>query len=255
MSISIDLHEHKKVYFASDFHLGTPNRTSSLEREKRLVRWLANVAEDAGAIFLLGDIFDFWFEYKKAIPKGFVRFQGQLASLADAGVPVHLFVGNHDLWMYDYFPEELGIPVHHDLLELEINTTKFLIGHGDGLGPGDNKYKRLKKIFTNRLAQRGFAMLHPSIGIGLAHRWSKQSRLANVQYQEESFGDKEHLLIYCKEEERKSHHDFYIFGHRHLVLDMEVSPESRYLNPGDWVNSSNYIEFDGVDCHLKEFTG
>jgi len=253
MSTAIDLPEHKKVYFASDFHLGTPTQEASLAREKRIVSWLDSVSKDAAAIFLLGDLFDFWFEYKKAVPKGFVRFQGKLVELADRGIPIHIFVGNHDLWMKDYFPTEFGIPVHYEPKEFSINHQLMLIGHGDGLGPGDKQYKRLKKIFTNKVAQKGFAMLHPSIGVGLAHRWSKKSRLANTQYEEKFYGDDEHLLIYCKEIEASKHHDYYIFGHRHMVLDLEVSDNSRYLNSGDWVNNSNYIAFDGKTCHIHEF--
>ena len=254
MSLRINLAEGKKIYFASDFHLGTPDHESSLQREKKITRWLDEAAADAAAIFLLGDLFDFWFEYKKVVPKGFVRFQGKLAEISDSGIPVYIFRGNHDLWMFDYFKDELGITVFHEPLELEVNETKFLIGHGDGLGPGDKKYKKLKKIFTNKLAQRSFAFLHPGVGVGMAHRWSKQSRLANTQYEDQFYGDDEHLLIYCKEIEAQHHHDFYIFGHRHLILDMEVSSTSRYLNPGDWVNHSNYIVFDGQDCQMAEFT-
>lgn len=254
MSLSIALKEGQKVYFASDFHLGTPDHQSSLTREKKIVRWLDDATKDAAAIFLLGDIFDFWFEYKKVIPKGFVRFQGKLAEIADSGIPVYIFTGNHDLWMFDYFKEEFGIPVFHKPVELQVGNKKFLIGHGDGLGPGDNKYKSLKKIFTNRLAQRSFAFLHPSIGVGLAHNWSRQSRLANAKYEDQFYGDEEHLLIYCREIEANQHHDYYIFGHRHLVLDLEVSESSRYLNSGHWVNRSNYIVFDGEDCQILEYS-
>lgn len=253
MALRINLEEGKKIYFASDFHLGTPDHLSSQAREKKITSWLTEASASAEAIFLLGDIFDFWFEYKKVVPKGFVRFQGKLAEIADRGIPVYVFTGNHDLWMYDYFKDEFGITVFHEPQELEVNETKFYVGHGDGLGPGDGQYKKLKKFFTNKFAQRGFAMLHPSIGVGLAHRWSRQSRLANTSHEDTFYGDDEHLFIYCKEIEAKNHHDYYIFGHRHLVLDMEVSENSRYLNSGDWVNNSNYIVFDGTSCNLVEY--
>lgn len=253
MSLAISLHENKKIYFASDFHLGTPNPASSSAREKKITDWLDKTSIDAEAIFLLGDIFDFWFEYKKVVPKGFIRFQGKLAEIADSGIPIYIFTGNHDLWMYDYFSDELGITVFHEPQELDVDGTKFLIGHGDGLGPGDKKYKKLKKLFTNKFAQKGFAFLHPSIGVGLAHRWSRKSRLANTEYDDQFYGEEEHLLVYCKETEATNHHDYYIFGHRHLVLDLEVGAGSRYLNPGDWVNHANYIEFDGHTCNLVEF--
>ena len=255
MTLTLNLPANKKVYFASDFHLGTPNPASSLEREKRLVKWLETVSEDAAAIFLLGDIFDFWFEYKKVIPKGFVRFQGKLAELADSGIPIHIFTGNHDMWMFDYFPTEYGIPVYTDPIKLEIDQAKFFIGHGDGLGPGDKKYKRLKKIFKNKVSQKAFSILHPSLGLQIAHKWSKKSRLANTNLEEVFHGDNEHLLVFCREQELIEHHDYYIFGHRHLKLDLQVTKSSRYLNPGDWVNNSNYIVFNGTTCELLEFQG
>ena len=253
MTLTLKLPVDKKVYFASDFHLGTPNAASSLEREKKLVKWLEMASQDASAIFLLGDIFDFWFEYKKAIPRGFIRFQGKLAELADQGMPIYFFTGNHDMWMFDYFPTEFGITVYNDPVELEINETKFLIGHGDGLGPGDKQYKRLKKIFKNRVSQKAFSVLHPNFGMGVAHRWSKRSRLANNKHEEVFHDEKEHLLVYCKEQEALEHRDYYIFGHRHLTLDLKVADNSRYLNPGDWVNHSNYIVFDGTNCEIVEF--
>jgi UDP-2,3-diacylglucosamine hydrolase len=255
MTLTLNLPPDKKVYFASDFHLGTPSAKASLTRERKLLKWLDFVARDADAIFLLGDIFDFWFEYKRAVPKGFVRFQGKLAELADRGINIYIFTGNHDMWMFDYFPAEFGITVYHDPIRLKINGVKFIIGHGDGLGPGDKQYKRLKKIFKNKISQRAFGMLHPGIGIGIAHKWSRKSRLANTKHEETFHGDDEHLLIYCREEEAKEHHDYYIFGHRHLVLDMPVTDNSSYLNPGDWVNHSNYIVFDGQTCKLEEFKG
>lgn len=253
MSLTLKLAPEKKVYFASDFHLGTPSQASSHAREKKLVRWLEEASKDADSIFLLGDIFDFWFEYKRAIPKGFIRFQGKLAELVDRGINIYIFTGNHDMWMFDYFTEELNIQVFKNPIQLVVNNSKFYIGHGDGLGPGDTQYKKLKKIFKNKISQRAFGMLHPSIGIGIAHKWSRKSRLANNKHEEVFHGAKEHLLVYCKKKETEEHHDYYIFGHRHLVLDLEVSENSRYLNPGDWVNNSSYIVFDGKSCQLEEF--
>jgi len=253
MSLNINLHPDKKIYFASDFHLGTPDHRSSLARERKVTQWLSDSVGDAEAFFLLGDLFDFWFEYKKVVPKGFVRFQGKLAEIADSGIPIYIFTGNHDLWMKDYFHEEFGITVFHEPQQLQVNNTRMLIGHGDGLGPGDKKYKKLKKLFTNKFAQRGFAFLHPSIGVGLAHKWSKKSRLANTKQEDRYYGDEEHLLIYCREVEQEMHHDYYIFGHRHLVLDLEVAKGSRYLNSGDWVNNSNYIVFDGNECSMVKY--
>ncbi|XOV91887.1 MAG: UDP-2,3-diacylglucosamine diphosphatase [Bacteroidota bacterium] len=243
----------KKVYFASDFHLGAPPSEQSIEREKRIIRWLQSIEKDAAAIFLLGDIFDFWFEYKRAIPKGFIRLQGKFAELVDQGIPLIFFTGNHDLWMFDYFTKELGIPVYRKPREYLISGKVFLIGHGDGLGPGDHFYKFLKKIFENKIAQWLFKWVHPDIGMKLAHAWSKDSRISNNAKGNDFKGEDEWLWQYCKEVEKESHHDYYIFGHRHLPLDLEVAKNSRYINLAEWVNYSNYAVFNGSNTTLETF--
>ncbi|NJM25449.1 MAG: UDP-2,3-diacylglucosamine diphosphatase [Bacteroidia bacterium] len=244
----------KKIYFASDFHLGVPNKTDSLARERRVVAWLDQVKHDAHTVFLLGDIFDFWFEYKHAIPKGFIRLQGKLAELRDAGIGVAFFTGNHDMWMFDYFPAELGIPIYRKPHELVVNNRKLLIGHGDGLGPGDKTYKLLKRFFNSRVCQWLFARIHPNLGIAIANRWSRQSRIGNTKVEEKFEGaEKEYLWVYCSEVERNTHHDFYVFGHRHLPLDLEVGSNSRYINLGEWVHYNTYAEFDGATMSLKTF--
>jgi len=255
MSDTISLPFGKKIYFASDFHLGVPDAASSLIREKLIVKWLDSIKNDAHAIYLLGDIFDFWFEYKNAIPKGFIRFQGKLAELRDNGIPVFFFTGNHDMWMFDYFTKELNIPIFRNPIELEINNFKFLVGHGDGLGPGDDLYKIQKKFFNSTLCQWLFARIHPNLGIGIANYWSKQSRISNLKREEKFRGEEnEFLLIYCKEQEKVKHHDYYIFGHRHLPLDLKVSENSRYINLGEWVHFNTYAEFDGQAISLKTFS-
>ncbi len=252
--ISETLPPGKKIYFASDFHLGVPDHATSLIREKLVVRWLDQVKESAHSIYLMGDIFDFWFEYTKAIPKGFIRLQGKLAELRDAGLPVYFFTGNHDMWMFDYFPQELGIPVYREPLTLKINNQTLLIGHGDGLGPNDNTYKILKKIFNSTLCQWLFARLHPNLGMSIAQYWSRKSRISNMKLEEKFQGEeKEYLLSYCKELEKSVHHDFYIFGHRHLPLDLPVGSNSRYINTGEWVHSNTYALYDGKQVKLKTF--
>lgn len=244
----------KKIFFASDFHLGVPDHASSIEREKRIVSWLNQIKNEAHSIYLLGDIFDFWFEYKHAIPKGFIRLQGKLAELRDAGIPIYLFTGNHDMWMFDYFPKELDIPVYRNPIVLKHNSQRLMIGHGDGLGPGDKTYKLLKKVFNNSACQWLFARIHPNLGISLARRWSKRSRISNVKREEKFKGEEnEFLLAYCKEMEQKTHHDFYIFGHRHLPLDLTVGVDSRYINLGEWVHFNTYAEYDGQQVELKTF--
>jgi UDP-2,3-diacylglucosamine hydrolase len=255
-SHSIELPAGKKIYFASDFHLGVPTPEISLEREKLIVQWLDQVKHDAHSIYLLGDIFDFWFEYKTAIPRGFIRLQGKLAELSDQGMPIYFFTGNHDMWMFDYFHKELGIIIYREPQLLVIGNHTILTGHGDGLGPGDSVYKILKKFFASKVCQWLFARLHPNLGIGIAQYWSKQSRISNMKREEKFQGEeKEFLLTYCKELEKEKHHDFYVFGHRHLPLDLKVKDKSRYINLGEWVHFNTYAEYDGSDFSLKTFQG
>ena len=255
-NISLTLDDSKKIYFASDFHLGTPNSESSMAREKKIVRWLETISNDASDIFLLGDIFDFWFEYREAVPKGFVRFLGKLAELNDSGINIHIFTGNHDLWIFDYLPYEIGAKVYKDPVVLNIGGKKLLIGHGDGLGPGDKLYPYLKMIFASPISHWLFARIHPNLGIALAQRWSKSSRLSNMK-QEEKFQseDREFIFTWCKEIESKAHHDFYILGHRHLVLNLEINENSQYINLGEWVHNSSYAVYDGKSLELKSFVG
>jgi len=252
--MNINLKENQKVFFASDFHLGTPDHQTSRKREDKIIRWLKSIENEAAAIFLVGDIFDFWFEYEKVIPKGFIRFIGKIAQLRDRGIPIFFFTGNHDLWMRDYFTKELGIPVYHNPITIEINHKNMLIGHGDGLGPGDDNYKLLKKIFTNKFCQFLFKWLHPDIGITIAEKWSGSSRISNIAKNEDSFkGNEEWLWQYCKEVEKKMHFDYYIFGHRHLPLELPVGKKSKYINLGEWVSQFTYGVFDGNELTLETF--
>jgi UDP-2,3-diacylglucosamine hydrolase len=245
----------KKIYFASDFHLGVPNKRKSLEREKRVIAWLNMAAKDASDIFLVGDVFDFWFEYKHAIPKGFARLQGKLAELTDSGINVHFFIGNHDMWAFNYFEEELGVKMYRqDVIDFNFGGKKFRIGHGDGLGPGDHGYKFIKKVFANKLCQWAFGWIHPNIGIGIANFWSGRSRMANAGEDQKFLGEEnEWLAIYSREVLQKEHFDYFIFGHRHLPLDLKVGDNSRYINLGEWVNYNTYAVFDGNELELKEF--
>jgi UDP-2,3-diacylglucosamine hydrolase len=189
-----------KIYFASDFHLGVPDYESSLDREKRVVAWLDMVSADAAEIFLMGDVFDFWFEYKTVVPRGFVRILGKIAEITDRGIPVHYFTGNHDMWVFDYLPKETGVTLHKSTISREWNGKKFLLGHGDGLGPGDQGYKFIKRVFASPLTQWLFARLHPNIGIGIAQYWSRKSRISTGTTEDKYLGEeKEWLVLFCKE--------------------------------------------------------
>lgn len=252
MNKSIQLSKGKKLFFASDFHLGCHPHEDSIRREKMICRWLDKIAPEAHAIYLLGDIFDFWFEYKHVIPKGSVRIQAKLAELVDQGIEISIFTGNHDVWMFDYLPKELGVSVYTKTIEFTANDTSFFLGHGDGLGPGDYKYKFLKGIFANKLCQWAFKRVHPNLGLGLAHGWSKHSRIKHLKT-EFTFDKKTDFLFrFCQKEEEKQHRDLYIFGHRHLVLDVPVK-EGRYINLGEWVFGSTFGVFDGKEFKLEKY--
>jgi UDP-2,3-diacylglucosamine hydrolase len=249
------LRDNKKIYFASDFHLGAPDYDKSLEREQRIVRWLDQIKNDCEELYLLGDVFDFWFEYASVIPRGYVRLLGKLAEFTDAGIPIHYFTGNHDMWTFDYLIKELKAKIYREPVEVMYSGKSFMIGHGDGLGPGDHGYKFIKRIFSSKISQWLFARLHPNFGIGVAEYFSRKSRVATGNTDEKFLGEeKEWLVIHSKELLQKKHYDYLIFGHRHLPLDIRINGNSRYINLGDWIKYNSYGVFDGIDFHLKFFT-
>lgn len=246
--------ENKKIYFASDFHLGVPDHEKSLQREKQIVKWLNEIKQDASEIYLMGDLFDFWFEYKHTVPKGFVRLLGKIAEIVDSGIPVTLFTGNHDMWMFDYLPQELGVTIFREPVIREYNGKKFYLGHGDGLGPGDKGYKFIKKVFANPFCQWLFERLHPNFAIRMANYWSNKSRLSNGSEEEKFLGEEnEWLAIYAKQILEKDHFDYFIFGHRHIPLNIKLNNNSTYINLGEWVNHNSYAVFDGNQLELKYF--
>ena len=250
-SIHIKVPQGKKVYFSSDNHLGAPTSEQSRPREQRFVAWLDEIKSDAAAIFLLGDLFDFWFEYRTVVPKGFVRVLGKLAEISDSGIPIYFFVGNHDLWMKDYFKTELGIPVFHQPQNFRMGDHSFFIGHGDGKGPGDKGYKRMKKVFTNPFFQWLFRWIHPDIGVKIAQYFSVKNKLISGDEDREFLGDEhEWLAQYAKRKLEKTHYDYFVFGHRHLPMTIELGGGSTYVNLGDWITHYTYAAYDGQALKL-----
>ena len=244
----------KKIYFSSDNHLGAPTQAESLPREKTFVNWLDSIKHDAEVIFLLGDLFDFWFEYRTVVPKGFVRTLGKLAELRDSGIQIHFFVGNHDLWMHDYFEKELNIPVYHDPKEFVFNNKHFFIGHGDGKGPGDKGYKRVKKVFTNPFSKWLFRWLHPDIGVRVAQHLSVKNKLISGDEDKEFLGEEQEWLAqYSKRKLESKHFDYFVFGHRHLPMEIKVGENTTYFNLGDWISHYTYGVFDGDKLELKTY--
>jgi UDP-2,3-diacylglucosamine hydrolase len=247
---------NKKIYFASDFHLGVPTPELSLAREKKICRWLDSIKSDAAEVFLVGDLFDFWFEYKYTIPKGTVRLLGKIAELTDAGIPIHFFVGNHDLWMKDYFIKELNVSVNHHPITRTFNGKVFLIGHGDGLGPGDKGYKILRKIFASKVCQWLYSRLHPNLAFYIAKRSSKRRKISTGDKDEIFLGaENEWLYLYSKDYLKTHPIDFFIFGHRHLPMDLDIEGKARYINLGEWINYNSYAVFDGRELALMKFEG
>jgi UDP-2,3-diacylglucosamine hydrolase len=250
----LSLKPGKKVYFASDFHLGVPDLEASLAREKRLVRWLDEISQDAEAIYLLGDVFDFWFEYKHVVPKGFTRLLGMMSRISDNEIPIYFFTGNHDMWAFDYLEKEIGLKILRKPVEFEISGKKFYLGHGDGLGPGDTGYKVIKKVFANPIFQWMFARFHPNFGFSLAQYLSRKSR-ANSASEMQFLGDqKEWLVQFCHQILQDREIDYFIFGHRHLPIVRDLNGKSKYINLGDWMSHNSYAVFDGQEVSLQYFS-
>jgi len=240
------------IYFASDFHLGVPDFESSLEREKKIVNWLDDIKSDAVEIYLMGDLFDFWFEYSSVVPRGFVRLLGKIAEITDAGTPVHIFTGNHDMWMGDYLPKEINVTIHKKHITKEFGGKKFFIGHGDGLGPGDRGYKFIKAVFANPLCQWLYARLHPNLAFRIAQYCSGRSRVSTEQLK--FLGeDREFQVIFARETLKKEHFDYFIFGHRHIPMDIQLTENSRFINLGDWIINFSYAVFSEEGLELKRY--
>ncbi len=250
---SLQIPENKKIYFLSDAHLGLPPVEKSLEREKLLVKWLDEIRKDAHSIYLLGDIFDYWFEYREVVPRGFTRFLGKIAEITDSGIPVYYFTGNHDVWVFDYLPNEVGVEVFRKPLNIEINGKKFFIAHGDGLGSYEKMYNIIKAIFTSKVLQWMFARIHPNASSAFAHRWSRHSRLSKDAFLPFMGEDKEFQIMFSKDVLKEEHFDFFVYGHRHLPIDLKISDNSRYVCLGDWFHNFTYAVFDGKNMSLKSY--
>lgn len=244
----------KKIYFLSDFHLGAPNEEESKKRELRICALLDTIKENCHELYLVGDIFDFWFEYKNAAPRGYIRFLGKIAEFSDSGIPVKWFTGNHDMWIFDYLPKELGIELIRKPIEMTYLGKSFLIGHGDGLGPGDLKYKLLKKFFASKICQWLFARFHPNFGIGLANWSSYRSRKSTGTSDRIYLGKEEEWLYqYCMRKEQEKHRDFYVFGHRHLPLKLNIDNKATYFNLGEWLYYNTFGIFDENGFRLVQW--
>jgi len=248
------LSNQKKIYFASDAHFGLSGPAESLPRERLFVKWLDSISDDAQEIYLLGDIFDFWFEYKRVVPRGYTRVLGTIARLTDSGIPVHFFTGNHDIWVFDYLPAETGMIIHKGSFTAEFSGKKFYMAHGDGLDENDKGFRLLKSIFTNRPMQWIFSRLHPNFAVWFAHKWSHNSRYSKELIVPYRGDDQEEHVIYANRMLEKEHYDYFVFGHRHLPFNVALkNGSSRCINLGDWLWHFTYGVFDGRVMEIKKF--
>jgi len=247
-----------KIYFASDFHLGIPDHKQSLEREKKLVQWLDMARKDAEEIFLMGDLFDFWFEYKTTVPRGYTRLLGMISEITDSGIPVHLFRGNHDMWAFSYLQEETGIQLHREPEFRTFNERNFYLAHGDGLGPGDHGYKFIKKVFASPVNQWLFRLIHPDLGISMALFWSRKSRHAALEKEKKEEERNLRLIneriLFHSQELIKQHPElnYLIYGHYHFPVETRLSEKAVQVVLGDWLTHFTYAVFDGEDLRLKQ---
>ncbi|QKG79292.1 UDP-2,3-diacylglucosamine diphosphatase [Tenuifilum thalassicum] len=244
--------QDKKIYFASDLHLGLPNLEKSLPREKMFVSWLDEIYPSTSELYLLGDIFDFWFEYRRVVPKGYTRFLGKIAQFTDSGIPVHFFTGNHDVWMFDYFEKELGVTIHREPIVRELLGARFLLAHGDGLGPGDPGYKLLKRIFTSPTLQWLFAKLHPNFSLWFGNQWSVSSRYSK-EITHNFRGEEEQITKFSRIKLSDEHFDFFIFGHWHSPIIYPLADNSNLTVLGDWLVSNTYGVWDGEQFNLMRY--
>jgi len=247
------LEKKGNFYFIADVHLGAPALSDNKEREMLFVQWLDQISHDAAALFLMGDIFDYWFEYKKVVPRGHTRVLGKIASLTDSGIPVHFFTGNHDIWVFDYLPAETGVILHKEPFRTELGGKKFFLAHGDGLDATDKGYILLKKIFTSKLLQWLYARLHPNFTVSLAHRWSKNSRLAKKVGGPAFMAEEEGIYQFAMSVLEQESVDYFVFGHRHRVANIPVGTKSRFILLGEWIKTFSYGVYDGISFELKYF--
>ncbi|MDR0658990.1 MAG: UDP-2,3-diacylglucosamine diphosphatase [Mediterranea sp.] len=246
----------KNIYFLSDAHLGSRAIKSGRTQERRLVNFLDSIKHKASVVYLLGDMFDYWFEYRNVVPKGYTRFLGKLSELTDMGVEVHFFIGNHDIWCYDYLTKECGVVMHYEPLTIEIHGKEFYLAHGDGLGDPNRKFKTLRALFHNRTLRYLFAAIHPRWSVEWGLNWARHSRLKREDGKEPDYmGEEREDLVLFSKEYLKSHPsiNYFIYGHRHIMLDLMLGESARMIISGDWISYFSYVVFDGENLFLEEY--
>lgn len=246
--------QRTRTYFLSDLHLGASYLDRPHERERMVADFLSGIKDDAARLYLVGDILDYWFEYRTVVPRGYVRFFGALADLADAGVRITWLIGNHDIWMFDYLRDELGIEVIDGPVVTEIDGRRFFICHGDGLGRLPLPFRFIRSMFRNRFCQRLYAAIHPRWTVGFAHRWSAGNRDYDPARPPVFDGP-----MRCNVEDWARNYvadhpdtDFIVLGHHHVMVDERVGDRCRLVILGDWIYNFSYAVFDGKNFSLRQ---
>jgi UDP-2,3-diacylglucosamine hydrolase len=243
------------TYFISDLHLGARSTADRLAGERRVVSFLKSIKPTAKRLYLLGDVLDYWFEYRTVVPRGYVRFFGALAELADAGVEITWFIGNHDIWIFDYLPSEIGLRVVDGSEVADIDGRRFFLAHGDGLGKLKPGFRLIRSVFRNRVCQRLFAAVHPRWTVPLAMKWSASSRRAGGDGPAVSMGDNEPYVAATRLIlDADPSIDFFILGHRHVLMDREIADGARLIILGDWIYHFSYAVWDGERLSLQKYT-
>jgi UDP-2,3-diacylglucosamine hydrolase len=249
------MEKQKKTFFASDAHFGLTLKEDPIESEKRFVRWLDLIKPEAEALYLLGDMFDYWFEYKSVVPKGYTRFLGKIAEFTDSGIPVYMFIGNHDIWMFDYLPKEIGVTIIREPVEIEIHHKKFYIAHGDGIGDPSRSFRFLRTFFRNKFCQKLYKFIHPGITVPFGYAWSRHNRAKKLDDETANYmgEEKEYLVQFAKKYGKEHPVDYFIFGHRHIMLDLLIPNNQRVIILGDWIDLFSYAVFDGNQIYLEQY--
>ncbi len=242
------------VYFFSDLHLGAPYFPDSKEAERRVVAFLDHIKEDAEAIYMLGDVLDYWYEYRYVVPRGFVRFFGKLAELADSGIRIVWLIGNHDIWINDYIPSELGVEVIDGTLTEKIGDKTFFLTHGDGVGKMKRSFKFLRSLFRNKTCQKAFSAIHPRWTVPFAYNWSRHSRDKG-----ERRGLPDETILSGLKQFTKEYHashpeiDFFIYGHVHILSREEISKGCEMIVLGEWIHTFSYAVFSENELKLSKW--
>ena len=246
------------VYFISDAHLGCRAIEHQRTQQRRLTRFLDQIKDKAEAVYMLGDMFDFWFEYRQVVPRGFTRFLGKVSELTDSGVEVHWFVGKHDMWMTDYLECECGVTIHREPCLVEIYGKEFYLSHGHhvDIAPGDWRTRLMFRMFESTFVRRMATLIHPDLFVDFGLNWARHSRMRHMAQGEEPYkGEHDERMVTFAKQYLATHPsvNYFLFGHRHIELDLMLTHECRLLILGEWYSHFTYVSFDGSTLVMNDY--